>query len=61
MTSPPAIKNRPTAIHPNSGEARIIHPVVGPVHVPTVPMRVKAPVVALMLYIETLFEPKFVT
>jgi hypothetical protein len=32
-----------------------------PAHVPIVPISVKAPVVALMLYMETLFEPKFVT
>jgi hypothetical protein len=31
-----------------------------PLHVPTVPMRVKVPV-APMLYIETSFEPEFVT
>jgi hypothetical protein len=33
----------------------------GPLHVPIVPMRVKAPVVALTAYIETLFEPEFAT
>jgi hypothetical protein len=30
-------------------------------HVPIVPMSVKAPVALSMLYIETLFEPEFVT
>ena len=34
---------------------------VGPFHVPIVPMSVKAPVAALMLYIEMLFEAEFVT
>src|SRR5437879_3183201 len=34
---------------------------LGPPHVPIVPMSVKAPVAASMLYIETLFEPEFVT
>ena len=33
----------------------------GPFHVPIVPMSVKAPVAASMLYIETLFEAEFVT
>jgi len=33
----------------------------GGFHVPTVPISVKAPVVASMLYMETLFEPEFVT
>ena len=33
----------------------------GPLHVPTVPISVKAPVTASMLYIETLFEPELVT
>ncbi len=32
-----------------------------PFHVPVVPMSVKVPVVASMLYMETLFEPEFVT
>jgi len=32
-----------------------------PNHVPTVPISVKAPVTPSMLYIETLFEPEFVT
>jgi hypothetical protein len=32
-----------------------------PLHVPTVPMRVKVPVALSMLYMETLFEPEFVT
>jgi hypothetical protein len=34
---------------------------VGAFHVPIVPMSVKAPVVASMLYIETLLEPEFAT
>ena len=33
----------------------------GTLQVPIVPMSVKAPVAASMLYIETLFEPGFVT
>ena len=32
-----------------------------PFHVPIVPMSVKVPVAVSMLYIETLFEPEFVT
>jgi len=32
-----------------------------PPHVPIVPISVKAPVTASMLYIETLFESKFAT
>ena len=32
-----------------------------PLHVPIVPMSVKTPVVVSMLYIETSFEPEFVT
>ena len=34
---------------------------LGPLQVPIVPMSVKAPVAASMLYIETSFEPEFVT
>jgi hypothetical protein len=33
----------------------------GPLHVPIVPMSVKVPVARSMLYMETLFEPEFVT
>jgi len=33
----------------------------GTLHVPIVPMSVKLPVARSMLYIETLFEPEFVT
>jgi hypothetical protein len=32
-----------------------------PLHVPIVPISVKVPVALSMLYIETLFEPEFVT
>jgi hypothetical protein len=34
---------------------------LGSFHVPIVPMSVRAPVAASMLYIETLFEAEFVT
>jgi hypothetical protein len=34
---------------------------LGPFHVPIVPMSDKVPVEPSMLYIETLFEPEFVT
>ncbi len=34
---------------------------LGPFHVPIVPMSVKAPVAASMLYMDTSFEPEFVT
>jgi hypothetical protein len=34
---------------------------VGPFYVPIVPMSVNVPVALSMLYIETLFEPEFVT
>jgi hypothetical protein len=34
---------------------------LGPFHVPIVPMSVKAPVPASMLYMETSFEAEFVT
>ena len=34
---------------------------MGPSHVPTVPISVKAPVTASILYIEMLFEPELVT
>jgi hypothetical protein len=34
---------------------------LGPFHVPIVPMSVKAPVAESMLYMETSFEPEFVT
>ena len=34
---------------------------VRPFHVPIVPMRVKAPVAASMLYMDTSFEAEFVT
>lgn len=42
-------------VGPTSGDLR------PPAHVPIVPISVKAPVVASMLYAETLFEPEFVT
>jgi hypothetical protein len=48
------VLQRTTAMDPQRQE-------LGPFHVPIVPMSVKAPVAASMLYMETSFEPEFVT
>lgn len=47
--------------HLASITSEIISHLTKTLHVPIFPMSVKAPVVASMLYIETLFEPEFVT
>jgi hypothetical protein len=46
---------------PNGKRRRLQARVAGTLHVPIVPMSVKAPVVASMLYIHTLLEPAFAT